>query len=128
MLVASLGGTTWAWGSARMLLVGAAAVVLLVVFAAAERRAREPVLPLAVLRDQVFRIAGVLSLIVGFALFGSVTFLPLFFQTVVSLEPDRGRPAPDAADRRPAGHVDRLRADDLAHAAATGSSRSRARR
>jgi hypothetical protein len=28
------------------------------------------------------RVAGTLSLIVGFALFGAVTFLPLYFQTV----------------------------------------------
>ncbi len=56
-------------------------------FLAVERRAREPVLPIAVLRDEVFRIAGLLSLIVGFALFGSVTFLPLFFQTVFHSSP-----------------------------------------
>ena len=87
VLVASLGGTTWAWGSAQTVLVGAAGVVLFAVFLAVERRAREPVLPIAVLRDEVFRIAGSLSLIVGFALFGSVTFLPLFFQTVFHSSP-----------------------------------------
>jgi EmrB/QacA subfamily drug resistance transporter len=87
VLVASLGGTTWAWGSGQTLLVGIAAVVLLGVFLRVERRAREPVLPIAVLRDEVFRIAGLLSLIVGFALFGSVTFLPLFFQTVFHASP-----------------------------------------
>ncbi len=87
VLLASLGGTTWPWGSPQTLIVGAAAALLLAVFGAVERRAREPVLPPAVLRDEVFRIAGVLSLIVGFALFGSVTFLPLFFQTVFHASP-----------------------------------------
>ena len=87
VLVASLGGTTWAWGSAQTVLVGAAGVVLFGVFLAVERRAREPILPIAVLSDEVFRIAGSLSLIVGFALFGSVTFLPLFFQTVFHSSP-----------------------------------------
>ena len=87
VLVASLGGTTWAWGSAVTVLVGVAGVLLLGVFAAVERRAREPILPLAVLRDDVFRISALLSLIVGFALFGSVTFLPLFFQTVYAASP-----------------------------------------
>jgi EmrB/QacA subfamily drug resistance transporter len=87
VLVASLGGITWAWGSAQVALVGAAGVLLLGVFLAVERRAREPVLPFPVLRDPVFRIAGLLSLIVGFALFGSVTFLPLFFQTVFRASP-----------------------------------------
>jgi EmrB/QacA subfamily drug resistance transporter len=87
VLVASLGGTTWAWGSALTVLVAGAGVLLLGVFLAVERRAREPVLPIAVLRDEVFRIAGLLSMIVGFALFGSVTFLPLFFQTVFHSSP-----------------------------------------
>ncbi len=87
VLVASLGGTTWAWGSPQVVLVGAAGVLLFVVFVLVERRAREPVLPIALLRDEVFRVAGLLSLIVGFALFGSVTFLPLFFQTVFHSSP-----------------------------------------
>ena len=87
VLVASLGGTTWAWGSGQTLLVAIVGVLLLGVFLAVERRAREPVLPISVLRDDVFRIAGLLSLIVGFALFGSVTFLPLFFQTVFHSSP-----------------------------------------
>ena len=87
VLVASLGGTTWAWGSAETVLVAAAGLVLLGVFLVVEQHAREPVLPISVLRDSVFRIAALLSLIVGFALFGSVTFLPLFFQTVFGSSP-----------------------------------------
>ena len=87
VLVASLGGTTWAWASSPTILVALAGIVLLAVFLVIERRAAEPVLPIAVLRDEVFRIAGPLSLIVGFALFGSVTFLPLFFQTVFAASP-----------------------------------------
>ncbi len=82
VLVTSLGGTTWAWGSGAVVAVGALGVALIGGFLLVERRAREPVLPLALLRDRVFAVAGALSLIVGFALFGSVTFLPLYFQTV----------------------------------------------
>jgi MFS family permease len=62
-------------------------VALLALFLAVERRAREPIVPLALLRDRVFAVAGPLSLIVGFALFGAVTFLPLFFQTVDGSSP-----------------------------------------
>jgi predicted MFS family arabinose efflux permease len=87
VLVASLGGTTWAWGSAQTVLVSVAGVLLLGVFFFVERRAREPVLPIPVLRDPVFRVAGSLSAIVGFAMFGSITFLPLFFQTVFRSSP-----------------------------------------
>jgi EmrB/QacA subfamily drug resistance transporter len=87
VLVTSLGGTSWAWGSAETIVVGAAGTVLLALFLRAERRAPEPVVPLALLRDHVFAVAGSLSLIVGFALFGAVTFLPLYFQTVDASSP-----------------------------------------
>ena len=87
VLVTSLGGTTWAWGSAEVVLVGALGVALLALFVAVERRAREPVLPPALMRDRVFAVASTLSLIVGFALFGTVTFLPLYFQTVDGASP-----------------------------------------
>ncbi len=87
ILVASLGGTTWAWGSAQVAITALIGAALLVLFGFVERGAKEPVLPLALLRGQVFRVAGLLSLIVGFALFGSVTFLPLFFQTVFHASP-----------------------------------------
>jgi len=87
VLVASLGGTTWPWGGSQTILVAGAGAVLLGLFVAIERRAAEPVLPLSLLRNEVFRVASLLSLIVGFALFGSVTFLPLFFQTVFHSSP-----------------------------------------
>ena len=87
VLVASLGGTTWPWGSAQTVLVAVLGAVLLGLFVLVERRAKEPVLPLSLLRDEVFRVASLLSLIVGFALFGTITFLPLFFQTVFHASP-----------------------------------------
>ncbi len=44
-------------------------------------------LPPALWRERVFVVGGGLSLIVGFALFGAVTFLPLYFQTVDAATP-----------------------------------------
>ncbi len=87
VLVASLGGTTWAWGASQTIIVAAAGVLLLGVFVAVERRAAEPILPPKLLRDRVFAVASTLSLIVGFAMFGSITFLPLYFQTVDQASP-----------------------------------------
>jgi len=87
VLVASLGGTTWAWGSLQTVVVAALGVLLLAGFVAVERRASEPVLPPRLLREKIFVVAGAESLVVGFALFGSVTFLPLYFQTVDAATP-----------------------------------------
>jgi EmrB/QacA subfamily drug resistance transporter len=87
VLVTSLGGTSWAWGSSQVILLGALGIALLVGFLLIERRAKEPIIPFSLLRNRVFAVAGPLSLIVGFAMFGSITFLPLYFQTVDAASP-----------------------------------------
>src|SRR6266516_2767571 len=56
-------------------------------FVAAERRAAEPVLPLGLFQSRVFSLAGAISFVVGFGLFGAVTFLPLFLQIVQGASP-----------------------------------------
>jgi len=58
VLVTSLGGTTWKWGSVQVVVAGLLGLALLGAFVAAERRAPEPVLPLALWRDRVFAVAG----------------------------------------------------------------------
>jgi EmrB/QacA subfamily drug resistance transporter len=90
ILVASLGGTSWPWASGQTIGVAAAGLALLLVFTLIERRAVEPVLPPQLLRNRVFAVGSTLSLIVGFAMFGSITFLPLYFQTVDADTPTQG--------------------------------------
>jgi EmrB/QacA subfamily drug resistance transporter len=87
VLVASLGGTSWPWSSTQVIATGLIGLGLLGVFVLVERRAVEPVLPPRLMRDRVFAVASTLSLIVGFAMFGSITFLPLYFQTVDAATP-----------------------------------------
>jgi EmrB/QacA subfamily drug resistance transporter len=87
VLVTSLGGTTWAWGSPAAVLTAAGGAAAIVAFGIVETRAQEPILPPALWRERVFVTAGALSMIVGFALFGAVTFLPLYFQTVDAASP-----------------------------------------
>ncbi|MDI9834506.1 MFS transporter [Streptomyces sp. KAU_LT] len=87
VLVASLGGTTWAWGSAQIVGLAVASVVLGFVFVAVERRAAEPVLPLKLFRVRTFTLSAVISFIVGFAMFGAMTYLPTFLQVVQGISP-----------------------------------------
>ncbi|MGW8888212.1 DHA2 family efflux MFS transporter permease subunit [Streptomyces sp. NPDC055749] len=87
VLVASLGGTTWAWGSAKIIGLAVLAVVLLVAFVAVERRAVEPVLPLKLFHIRTFSLVAVISFIVGFAMFGAMTYLPTFLQVVHGITP-----------------------------------------
>ncbi|HKT43429.1 MAG TPA: MDR family MFS transporter [Gaiellaceae bacterium] len=80
VLLTSLGGTTYAWGSPEIVVLGVAGVALLVLFPFAERRCAEPLLPLALFRSRIFVVSSMIGFIIGVALFGSVTFLPLFLQ------------------------------------------------
>ena len=87
VLLSTLGGTTYKWGSPEIIGMGAAAIVLLAAFVRVERRAAEPVLPLRLFRNPIFDVTSAIGLIVGFALFGSVTYLPLFLQVVHGASP-----------------------------------------
>ncbi|MGW2236116.1 DHA2 family efflux MFS transporter permease subunit [Streptomyces sp. NPDC001759] len=87
VLVASLGGTTWGWGSAQIVGLAVLGVVLAVAFVAVERRAAEPVLPLKLFRIRTFTLSAVISFIVGFAMFGAMTYLPTFLQVVQGVTP-----------------------------------------
>jgi EmrB/QacA subfamily drug resistance transporter len=82
VLFTSLGGTTYPWGAPGMIALAVAGVVLLGIFVVVERRAAEPVLPLHLFSNRAFSTTSVVGFIVGLALFGAVTYLPLFFQIV----------------------------------------------
>ncbi|MEV5544899.1 MDR family MFS transporter [Streptomyces sp. NPDC052309] len=87
VLVASLGGTTWAWGSPQIIGLAVLGVVLAVAFVTVERRAAEPVIPLKLFRVRTFTLSAVISLVVGFAMFGALTYLPTFLQVVQGVSP-----------------------------------------
>ena len=87
VLTCTLGGNDYGWGSPQIIGLGVLTVVLIVAFVLAERRAAEPVLPPWLFRNSVFSITSAIGFVVGFALFGSVTYLPLFLQVVLGASP-----------------------------------------
>ena len=87
VLFTSLGGTTWAWGSTQIVVLAVLGAVLLVGFALVERSAAEPILPLQLFRNPIFTVSSLIGFIVGFALFGAVTYLPLYLQIVKGYSP-----------------------------------------
>src|SRR5581483_1966388 len=82
VLYTSFGGTTYGWGAPQMIVLIALGVALLAAFLVAEARAAEPILPLPIFRNRVFALTSTIGFIVGFSLFGAVTFLPLYLQNV----------------------------------------------
>jgi hypothetical protein len=87
ILLTSLGGTTYPWKSTPIYILGAAGIALIGLFVLVERRAVEPVLPLHLFRLRTFSTTSIVGFIVGFAMFGAITYLPAFFQVVRGISP-----------------------------------------
>jgi EmrB/QacA subfamily drug resistance transporter len=70
ILMISLGGTTYAWGSTPIVVLVVLAVVLLSLF-----------------RNRVFVASSAIGFAVGLALFGAIVYMPVFLQIVKSESP-----------------------------------------
>src|SRR3954465_10685716 len=86
-LVSDLGGGIYPWLSPLILGLIATAVAALALFVWIERRAPEPVLPRRLFANPFFSITSIVGLIVGFAMFGSITYFPVFLQVVRGVSP-----------------------------------------
>ena len=87
ILVATWGGTEYKWVSLPVIGLIVVAVAALAGFIMTERRAAEPMLPLHVFKSRNFSISMGLAFFVGLGLFGAMTFIPLYQQTVQGASP-----------------------------------------
>ena len=69
--------------SLRLILIGASIIFLVLLFWV-ERRAVDPILPLHLFRERLFAATIAHGVLSGGALFGSISFIPLFVQSVLS--------------------------------------------
>lgn len=79
--------SSFGWFSVTGLVILGIGVVFTVMFIAIERRASEPILAPRLFRNRVFSSASAISFVVGFAMFGAMTFLPLYMQNVKGVTP-----------------------------------------
>ncbi|MFQ5521550.1 MAG: MDR family MFS transporter, partial [Candidatus Methylomirabilia bacterium] len=77
------GGRTAGWLTLSTLGPLLAGGLLLVAFIAAERRATTPLIPLALFRNPMVRAAAATGFLAGMAMFGAISYVPLFVQAVV---------------------------------------------
>jgi EmrB/QacA subfamily drug resistance transporter len=82
VLLTTWGGSQYAWGSVQIIGLGIGGVLALVAFVVWQGRATEPVLPLRIFRSRNFSLMTVIGFLVGFVMFGAMTFLPLYQQSV----------------------------------------------
>jgi EmrB/QacA subfamily drug resistance transporter len=87
VLLATWGGTEYRWGSAQIIGLALLALAALAAFCTVEMRVAEPILPLHVFKNRNFSVTMALTFLVGLAMFGAMTFLPLFQQTVQGESP-----------------------------------------
>ena len=86
-LIASWGGSLYPWSSWQILSLVGGAVLLGVGWWLTARRASDPVIPLGLFRDSTTVVAMAIGFCVGFAMMGTLAFLPLFLQVVHGLSP-----------------------------------------
>ena len=87
IFLASLGGHSFAWLSPTAVALAGLALAALAGFIVIEGAAAEALLPLHLFGNPTFAIACAVGFIVGLALFGSVTFMPLYLQVVKGVSP-----------------------------------------
>ncbi|MEE2048765.1 MFS transporter, partial [Nocardiopsis tropica] len=86
-LVAAWGGSVYPWASPQVVGLAVAGAVLGVGWWLTARRAADPVMPLSLFRNPTIVVAMAIGFCVGFAMMGSMAFLPLFLQIVHGLSP-----------------------------------------
>ncbi len=87
VLVTTWGGSQYAWGSPEIMSLIAVGILAVAAFIWVENRAVEPILPMHVFRNRNFSLASGMSFLLGMAMFGAMTFLPLYQQTVQHASP-----------------------------------------
>ncbi|GAB6935866.1 MDR family MFS transporter [Calditerricola yamamurae] len=85
LLALVMGGTEWPWGSVQIVSLFVASAVLLAFFGYVETKAADPLLPLSLLGNRVIGVSLALGFLVGAAMFGAISYIPLFVQGVIGV-------------------------------------------
>jgi EmrB/QacA subfamily drug resistance transporter len=80
LLACSWGGSRYAWGSPEVLGAGLGGIVALAAFVHVTRRAPEPLLPFALLRNATFTTSSLASFVFGALIFAVTIYVPVFAQ------------------------------------------------
>lgn len=87
LLVTSSGGVSLPWDSPWIAGLSVAAAVLLVVFLRRQTRAPQPILPLRLFANPVFRVCNIMGALVAMMMFGTTIYVPLYLQLVLGATP-----------------------------------------
>jgi EmrB/QacA subfamily drug resistance transporter len=82
LLVTEWGGDRYEWISPEILGLLAASLAFILLFVWCERRAADPIIPPRLFRIPTFRISSSAATIFGMLQFGTILFVPVYFQIV----------------------------------------------
>ncbi|GIM88623.1 MFS transporter [Paractinoplanes toevensis] len=80
LLLAISKGQSWGWGEAKTIVLLAIGVVALVVFVLVERRVKEPLVDMRLMKVRGVWATDLVSLVLGFAMFGTFLLVPTLLQ------------------------------------------------
>jgi EmrB/QacA subfamily drug resistance transporter len=85
LIALSWGGIEYPWGSPEIMGMFILAAIMLGVFLFIEQRAKEPILPLSLFKNKVVTVCVTVTFLSSIGMFGSTTFIPLFFQGILGV-------------------------------------------
>ncbi|PYE18008.1 EmrB/QacA subfamily drug resistance transporter [Williamsia limnetica] len=85
VLIASWGGSQYAWTSPTIIGIAIGTVVAWSVFIAVERRAAEPVMPMSLFRQRNFNLTTAGGLFASIGMFGAISYMPTYLQMALGV-------------------------------------------
>ncbi len=76
------GGTTYAWNSPLIIILGILTVITSCLFVWLESKAKDPIIPMTLFHNSTFNISTALGLLIGIGMFASISYMPTYFQMV----------------------------------------------
>ena len=83
LLAFSWAGSRYDWASPEIIGMFTWSAVALAMFIYAELHTEEPLLPMGLFRNRIFAVSAVVTLMTGVAMFGALSYIPLFVQGVI---------------------------------------------
>ncbi|MFC1995000.1 MDR family MFS transporter [Chloroflexota bacterium] len=83
LLALSWAGVEYPWGSLQIVGMLVFSAIMIACFLFIENRSKEPIIPLSLFRNQIVVISFAVIFFTAFGMFGSIIFVPLFFQGVL---------------------------------------------
>ncbi len=85
LLALSWGGVEYSWLSIEIIGMFTFSIIMGVAFIIVERLSQNPIIPLSLFRNRIVAVSEMVIFFSGVGMFGSIIFIPLFFQGVLGV-------------------------------------------